>query len=509
MSVQRNRKSAPTLAIAMVSLVTVLTACAPSAETVDPSTNSPDVGPVDADVGAFPDTVNDDQRRIDVAEDAPDPHESVEDTSSDWLDVADSDAFQCDAVIAIDGPCIRPFRCTDAKHYIRLETRSCGDQGFDPRCCMGAGCAELPGGECPDGTLCLESMEAPCVPIDCGRLGDPSCPGTDEYCARPPAECGASLGGVCLPIGACGYHDGWTLEYGWICGCDGNSYRTDCAARTVGVSRAATLPCCDPSRMDFTQDNPVGYTAWVACLAIDGVANTNDLLMVGGAECTWLPGDVLAMGCAEGEWACRGELFFEPGTTRIHPEWWPHVCGVTGLPGVRAIHGIGDPENCSDIGCAEAPRCQEPCSAPCGCCPCVQGAFRCGSQDNDVPIGYEECQFGCWLGVGTPCPVGQFCRSAAAGEEPCEPSCDAVAFWWGSLTHSTCNDDEDCILMPGNCSFGLGNCWEVVNRNDLEGGHIEALKQSWSALDCTGPVCDCPPPPSGTRCFNRHCEIVP
>ena len=55
----------------------------------------------------------------------------------------------------------------------------------------------------------------------------------------------------------------------------------------------------------------------------------------------------------------------------------------------------------------------------------------------------------------------------------------------------------------------LGNCREVVNRNDLEAGHIEALKQSWNALGCTGPVCDCPPPPSGPRCFNRSCETVP
>jgi hypothetical protein len=502
------------LLVMLVAALPGLAGCPGNGGAKDPGAAADEAGS-DGDAAAQPDdaTMPGDRGGEGGGDAADAPSDAAPDAAADpgggdVPDAAGVDAFACDSFVNIDFPCDREFRCTDATHHVPLHTVSCQEAGYDPRCCGGGGCEERPEAACGEGFLCIDGAAQPCTPGECGRPGDPPCPGMGTFCRTPLGQCDGPLGGLCTAAADCGQAAGWGATAGWVCGCDGRSYDSDLAACEAGTSRDHVLPCCDPGKMDFDQGNGAGRTSWVACVAGDMTTGLYDIQQVAFAICTGQPGEVASLGCEAGEWACRGDLYLDPGTTRVQDDLWARVCGVTSLPGVRVVKGLGGPDDCGTVGCAEAPLCGEPCAAPCGCCACTSGAFRCDSQDKALPIAYEQCIYGCWQPIQTPCPLGQSCRTAASGEAPCEASCDAVAFWWESLTHDSCTKDGDCEVISGPCGVGLGDCWEVVNGYVKSQGDIDALVQAWTGLSCSGPVCRCVAPGPGAACVDGTCQMV-
>jgi Kazal-type serine protease inhibitor domain len=81
--------------------------------------------------------------------------------------------------------------------------------------------------------------QAAAEPVVCGGQQALACQ-SDEYCAFPQTGfCGvAGQTGVCMPRPqVC------TMAFNPICGCDGQTYPTSCAAATAGVSVASVGEC--------------------------------------------------------------------------------------------------------------------------------------------------------------------------------------------------------------------------------------------------------------------------
>jgi hypothetical protein len=75
---------------------------------------------------------------------------------------------------------------------------------------------------------------------------------------------------------------------------------------------------------------------------------------------------------------------------------------------------------------------------------------------------------------------------------------------------SRCELSEDCHLLNGQCSVGLGGCYEAVN-TELEQETLNELGRSFSDLGCTEGVCDCGRPPAvvcdgGSCAFGPNCD---
>ena len=91
-------------------------------------------------------------------------------------------------------------------------------------------------------------------------------------------------------------------------------------------------------------------------------------------------------------------------------------------------------------------------------------------------------------------------------------SCDEIETTYESLhvgEYATCNYDNDCIAVWGDCDVGLGGCHYTVNEDDYPENEINDLVDLWLENDCMEWVCDCSSPPyadcvDGT-CMAAYC----
>ena len=106
---------------------------------------------------------------------------------------------------------------------------------------------------------------------------------------------------------------------------------------------------------------------------------------------------------------------------------------------------------------------------------------------------------------GQPAPDGGSPSSDAGSEVQADGgealSCNEIETHYDSLVGfpHACDTDQDCQILEGQCGVGLGACYHAVNDSVSQQDLVD-LAQTYSQTGCTGPVCDCPPPPPDAIC---------
>ena len=90
---------------------------------------------------------------------------------------------------------------------------------------------------------------------------------------------------------------------------------------------------------------------------------------------------------------------------------------------------------------------------------------------------------------------------------PEDSTCDEIEEAYESIHNNTeytsCNYDNDCEAIWGDCSIGLGGCHYTVNDNYPE-DEVASLASQWLDEDCMEWVCDCMDLPYA-QCVNGTC----
>jgi hypothetical protein len=72
--------------------------------------------------------------------------------------------------------------------------------------------------------------------------------------------------------------------------------------------------------------------------------------------------------------------------------------------------------------------------------------------------------------------------------------CENIEYDYDQLhsgDYATCNFDNDCMAVWGDCDVGLGGCHYAVNQDTYAGEEVDGLVELWLEEDCMGGVCDC------------------
>jgi hypothetical protein len=88
-------------------------------------------------------------------------------------------------------------------------------------------------------------------------------------------------------------------------------------------------------------------------------------------------------------------------------------------------------------------------------------------------------------------------------------TCEAVEAAYDRLTSgrfATCQHDTDCHIVYGQCTYGLGGCYEVVN-HAMTDAELQTLGIRYAELDCTRGVCDCADYREPARCLDGVCAF--
>ncbi len=437
----------------------------------DASADAPDAVAVDA-----PDT---------IAVDAPD-------VAKTWPDTGDAAENPCpNGVMEIDFPCAAPQVCTSLTTYATYKTLTCADLGYNPQCCNGLSCSSPGSATCPSGTLCAGTA---CHLPECTT--DAACPGS--YCMHPPGQCTAP--GVCVDSGLCGTQEAPKDKTAWTT-CSGESVVGLCALWAAHGSVAQQGVACDPDKVLFSQDNPLGFTQWEACISWGTPPNLPNIT---GMKC----GNPDATSrCAAEELACVLDL---AGAGTISDAAWQQICDFAAIPAVTRVVGRGGAQ------CSGAPgpvhACGDACSDPCGCAACGAGMPEaCSATDTSA---FQLCQAGCWQSA--PCGTGLSC-STVAGAAQCTGSCaDLQAAWNARLPGwQPCGDYLDCQLSPLVCGLGGSSCKVAVNksvstatlRHWLDPWTAQCgkamCKTTWGGAACSGTA------ESWADCTNGFCQAAP
>lgn len=197
----------------------------------------------------------------------------------------------------------------------------------------------------------------------------------------------------------------------------------------------------------------------------------------------------------------------------VDPDPQPDVFTDSYCPGADCAEApdlVPDAEDpCANQGCGETPICGQDCGAECGCCGCSTGQTFCG--DYDGASALYACADNCYVVV--PCAPVLGCVDAGPYGVECAddfPTCDDVQAAYDHLTGDAgraCDTGEDCHIVSGQCSFGIGGCWEAVNAKVSE-AELRALGQRFADLGCTTWVCDCMESPADVACVDGLCQAA-
>lgn len=181
----------------------------------------------------------------------------------------------------------------------------------------------------------------------------------------------------------------------------------------------------------------------------------------------------------------------------------PHV--IAGAPLLTLVEACWFPEH--------GTACGEPTTGPVVVYDLDVGGTRLAADESTSGIGYEvhfggsaqfpgydteecivEAAFAAWIAVRVERPDFESCEEVeAAYERVLEQS-------------AACDDDGDCTVVAGQCSAGLGGCYEAANRDVSD--ELEELGRAYAGLGCPSAVCDCAEPPT-TVCAAGRCALVP
>lgn len=365
----------------------------------------------------------------------------------------------------IDFPCGYTSECASETDYAGFKTIGCAEAGYDPSCCSGETCKPAGGGTCPTGQLCAQAptppdWSAPCQTPNCA--GDTDCSG-GRFCLKPRGQCQtAGKIGVCTA----------KIEYGGsnslddsekLCGCDGKTYEGFGAilAATVSVDHAGY--CCDPAKMPFGKDNPMGFSEIEVC------GGTPDFQVCSGAGAA--PWSL----CPPGGNSCFVSVPPAVTGTTLSDADWNDLCSAVSA-GNKA-YGVGGP-NCKGP-LAPTPTCAKGCQDPCGCNPCAVSGFACNG-DN-----FRQCTDGCTNDFV--CGDGLTCTQLTWGAV-CAGTCDGIqAAAKAQLpAWQKCATDADCVPRLARCA--LPGCFVVVNKAHTQ-DELDVRFNAWGYKGCGG--CDC------------------
>ncbi len=109
-----------------------------------------------------------------------------------------------------------------------------------------------------------------------------------------------------------------------------------------------------------------------------------------------------------------------------------------------------------------------------------------------------------WGGAGTG-GAGSGGAGAGGAGSGGSSACQAIESAYAArVAQTTCSQASDCQILGGQCSVGLGGCYEIVNRSVTE-SELQSLGQQYQASGCTSGVCDCAEPPSRVDCVSGRC----
>ena len=85
--------------------------------------------------------------------------------------------------------------------------------------------------------------------------------------------------------------------------------------------------------------------------------------------------------------------------------------------------------------------------------------------------------------------------------------CEDIQYDYDQLhsgVYATCEFDNDCVSVWGDCDVGLGGCHYAVNQDSYPEQQINDLVDLWLETKCTSGVCDCAAEPYA-QCIDNTC----
>lgn len=313
------------------------TADTPQLADAEPDAEAPDTVSPDATVDALPDTV------ADVPPDSAPDSGPDNDAQPETADVLCPNGF-----VSIDFPCQQEFECLGNYTFRKNKTRSCQDEGYDPKCCSGATCQFGGVESCPADSLCVQGSwgNGACLPKNCGGPGGASCP-AGETCLPPHGSCDSTVTkGVCV-------QDAFAAGLPACVTCE-----SDCAGESV---------YCDDGKGAICKE--VG-----GCFKVESFNCSPDKVCAGSGLCV-PPTGGQGMPCGPAGQCTKGSQCLGAGASA--PGYCSKPCGTCGggtcIPLGNGCMGFGPDGDgqCAGpvkIGSQEVPVCAMPCTAK-GQCP--------------------------------------------------------------------------------------------------------------------------------------------